>query len=149
MRALHLSPPKARAWLLAYNSGGLDLYEIEGGSPVPLSLPTLWLPEAYLGEVSGSAAADVLAVRTTSDELVPKDLALGLFHLLDGRLIRHIPLFSRSLSARMLAPNEEVEPRWKWDDPYLALLDRWFVSRWSPDGQSLTFADRLISSTSS
>ena len=135
--------PPAKAWLAAYGRGGLDLYDMGTGNPIPLLLPVLWLPEADLNEAAGWAAADVLAVRTATDDGVPEDIALDLLQLPDGRLIRRIPLLSNRLGARMLADEAAGHDDWLWEDPYIAIIDRWFVPRWSPDGQTVAFSAAL------
>ena len=132
--------PQPKGWLAAYGRGGVDLYDMETGDPIPLSLPALWLPEADLDESAGGAAAGVLAVRTATKATVPDDIALDLFSLPDGRLIRHIPLLSADLAARMLEDAAAGHDDWLWEDPYIAIVDRWFVPRWSPDGQTVAFS---------
>ena len=134
--------PTPQAWLAAYGRGGLDLYDMETGDPILIPLPGLWLPEADLS-YGASNAAGVLAVRTATDDGVPEDIALDLLQLPDGRLIRHIPLLSSRLGDRMLADEAAGHDDWLWEDPYIAIVDRWFVPRWSPDEQTVAFSAAL------
>lgn len=124
-----------RARVIGYDRNGISVYDPETGERAELLDSPLWLPEEDLREISTSG---LVAVRSVSQEWVPIDLALTILDVPQGRLVKHIPLFSPEYQDRLREGRASLT--WLEEDWALALLDRWYRPHWAPDGRSVAFA---------